>query len=131
MMVFPLLPAGADAGRARGADRVLFVGDDWAEDHHDVELQDTTGRRLARARLPEGLAGLRLDVALSRLLGLSRTVTATLIDAGQVLVDGDLPVRSDKVSEGAWLEVTLPAPREHDPITVVAEPVSGLRTTGR
>jgi hypothetical protein len=36
---------------------VLFVGDDWAEDHHDVEVQDETGRRLARARLPEGVAG--------------------------------------------------------------------------
>jgi transposase len=37
---------------------MLFVGDDWAEDHHDVEVQDETGRRLARARLPEGIAGL-------------------------------------------------------------------------
>jgi len=37
---------------------VLFVGDDWAEEHHDVELQDETGRRLARARLPEGVAGI-------------------------------------------------------------------------
>jgi transposase len=37
---------------------VLFVGDDWAEDHHDVEAQDETGRRLARARLPEGVAGI-------------------------------------------------------------------------
>jgi hypothetical protein len=37
---------------------VLFVGDDWAEDHHDVELVDDAGRRLARARLPEGLEGL-------------------------------------------------------------------------
>jgi transposase len=36
---------------------VLFVGDDWAEDHHDVEVQDETGHRLARARLPEGVAG--------------------------------------------------------------------------
>ncbi|HEX3309121.1 MAG TPA: IS110 family transposase [Streptosporangiaceae bacterium] len=36
---------------------MLFVGDDWAEDHHDVEVQDETGRRLARARLPEGVAG--------------------------------------------------------------------------
>jgi Transposase/Transposase IS116/IS110/IS902 family len=36
---------------------VLFVGDDWAEDHHDVEVQDEAGRRLARARLPEGVAG--------------------------------------------------------------------------
>jgi transposase len=37
---------------------VLFVGDDWAEDHHDIEVQDETGRRLTRARLPEGVAGL-------------------------------------------------------------------------
>jgi len=37
---------------------MLFVGDDWAEDHHDVEVQDEHGRRLARARLSEGIAGL-------------------------------------------------------------------------
>src|SRR3954467_6817320 len=37
---------------------MLFVGDDWAEDHHDIEVQDEGGRRLARARLPEGIAGL-------------------------------------------------------------------------
>ena len=36
----------------------LFVGDDWAEDHHDVELMDATGRQLAKARLPEGVAGI-------------------------------------------------------------------------
>ena len=37
---------------------MLLVGDDWAEDHHDVEVQDETGRRLGRARLPEGIAGI-------------------------------------------------------------------------
>jgi transposase len=37
---------------------VLFVGDDWAEDHHDIEVQDEAGRVLARARLPEGIAGI-------------------------------------------------------------------------
>ena len=36
----------------------VFVGDDWAEDHHDVEVQDDTGRRLGKARLPEGVAGI-------------------------------------------------------------------------
>jgi transposase len=36
----------------------LFAGDDWAEDHHDVELMDQAGRVLARARLPEGIAGI-------------------------------------------------------------------------
>jgi transposase len=37
---------------------VLFLGDDWAEDHHDVELVDESGRRLVKRRLPEGVAGL-------------------------------------------------------------------------
>jgi len=36
----------------------LFVGDDWAEDHHDVELMDAAGRVLAKARLPGGVAGI-------------------------------------------------------------------------
>jgi hypothetical protein len=36
---------------------MLFVGDDWAEDHHDVEVVDDAGRMLARRRLPEGLEG--------------------------------------------------------------------------
>jgi transposase len=38
--------------------QVLFIGDDWAEDHHDLEIEDVDGRRLARARLPEGLDGI-------------------------------------------------------------------------
>jgi transposase len=37
---------------------MLFVGDDWAEDHHDIEIVDEAGRRLARKRLPEGLGGI-------------------------------------------------------------------------
>ncbi|WP_405681096.1 IS110 family transposase [Streptomyces sp. NBC_00048] len=37
---------------------VLFVGDDWAEDHHDVEVQDGLGRRLGSARLTEGVEGI-------------------------------------------------------------------------
>jgi transposase len=37
---------------------VLFVGDDWAEAHHDVEIVDDEGRVLVRRRLPEGVAGL-------------------------------------------------------------------------
>jgi transposase len=37
---------------------VLFLGNDWAEAHHDIELVDESGRRLARRRLPEGVDGL-------------------------------------------------------------------------
>ena len=36
---------------------MLFVGDDWAEDHHDVEVVDEAGRVLTRRRLSEGLEG--------------------------------------------------------------------------
>ena len=36
---------------------MLFVGDDWAEDHHDIEVVDEAGRVLTRRRLPEGLEG--------------------------------------------------------------------------
>jgi transposase len=36
----------------------LFAGDDWAEDHHDVELMDEAGKVLAKRRLPEGVAGM-------------------------------------------------------------------------
>jgi hypothetical protein len=50
--------------------RLLFVGDDWAEDHHDVELMDSTGRRLGKARLPEGVAGIsRLHTMIGAHLG--------------------------------------------------------------
>jgi transposase len=45
---------------------VLFVGDDWAEAHHDVELVDETGRVLVKRRLPEGIGGLS---ALHSLIG--------------------------------------------------------------
>jgi transposase len=49
---------------------LLFVGDDWAEDHHDVELMDSAGRRLVKARLPEGVAGIaRLHAMIGEQLG--------------------------------------------------------------
>jgi 23S rRNA pseudouridine1911/1915/1917 synthase len=74
--------------------------------------------------VPDGLDGMRLDQAVSRLFGLSRTAAATLVEAGDALVDGFPRPKSDKVSAGSWLEVTLPAPTP--PPTVVAEPVTGL-----
>jgi transposase len=37
---------------------MLFVGDDWAEDHHDVEVLDESGRRLVKFRVPEGIEGI-------------------------------------------------------------------------
>jgi transposase len=49
---------------------LLFVGDDWAQDHHDVEVMDASGHRLAKARLPEGMAGMgRLHAMIGQALG--------------------------------------------------------------
>lgn len=49
---------------------MLFVGDDWSEEHHDVELQDEAGRVLGRAKLPEGVAGIaRLHAMIGEQLG--------------------------------------------------------------
>jgi transposase len=49
---------------------LLFVGDDWSEAHHDVEIQDETGGRLGRVRLTEGIAGIaRLHELIAQQLG--------------------------------------------------------------
>ena len=62
--------------------------------------------------MPDGLDGMRLDQAVSRLFGLSRTAAAALVEAGDALVDGVARAKSEKVAAGAWLEVTLPAPAD-------------------
>jgi 23S rRNA pseudouridine1911/1915/1917 synthase len=68
--------------------------------------------------VPDGLEGERLDAALARLFGLSRTRAAEVIAAGDVLVDGQTGAKSDRMQAGSWLEVTLPAP----PSAPVPEP---------
>jgi len=74
--------------------------------------------------IPDGLDGLRLDVAISRLFGFSRTAAAGLVDAGRVTLDGASPLRSAKVHGGSWLEVTLPQPDA--PAPAQPQPVDGL-----
>ncbi len=88
---------------------------------------DLTGRGEQRSLpVPDGLDGLRLDQAVARLFGLSRTASAALVEAGLALVDGYPRPKSDKVSAGAWLEVTLPPPpRAAEPVP--SGPVDGLR----
>ena len=73
--------------------------------------------------VPDGLDGLRLDVALSRMLGLSRTAAAELVDAGSVTVDGTAAPRSTRVTGGSLLEVTLPEPQA---APAPPQPVPGL-----
>ena len=74
--------------------------------------------------VPEGLAGERLDAALSRLFGFSRTKAAELVGSGDVLVDGSPAAKSDRVHAGSWLDVSIPAPPSAP--VVVAEPVPGM-----
>jgi 23S rRNA pseudouridine1911/1915/1917 synthase len=76
--------------------------------------------------VPDGLDGERVDAALSRMFGLSRTKAADLAADGRVMIDGSVVGKSDKVRGGAWLEVELPPP----PVPVeqtVPEPVPGMR----
>ncbi|WBB67287.1 RluA family pseudouridine synthase [Micromonospora sp. WMMD812] len=75
--------------------------------------------------VPDGLDGMRLDQAVARLFGLSRTAAAALVDAGDALVDGTVRANSHKVKAGSWLEVTLPAPAAAP--VVVPQAVPGLR----
>ena len=75
--------------------------------------------------VPDGLDGLRVDAALARLFGVSRTSAVGLIEGGDVRVDGRVPIKSDRVSSGDWLEVTLPPPAAPPSIEPVS--VAGLR----
>ena len=61
--------------------------------------------------VPEGLEGERVDTAVSRMLGVSRTRVAELAAEGSVLVDGQSVVKSDRVRAGSVLEVVLGEPR--------------------
>ena len=74
--------------------------------------------------IPEGLAGERIDVALARLLGLSRTKAADLVASGDVQVDGKPAAKSMRVEPGQWLEVQLSeAKTDHE---LVLTPVPGM-----
>ena len=73
--------------------------------------------------VPEGLAGERVDVALARLLGLSRTRASELVADGLVTLDGHPPQKSARVEPGSILEASIPAART---VTVVAEQVEGM-----
>ncbi|MFE4466215.1 RluA family pseudouridine synthase [Oerskovia sp. NPDC056781] len=77
--------------------------------------------------VPDGLAGERVDAALARLLGLSRTRAAEVAAAGGVRVDGRELGKSDRLVAGAWLEVEIPDEPEASTPQIVAEPVPGMK----
>ena len=72
---------------------MIFVGDDWAEDHHDVYLMDEAGTRLAARRLPEGMTGIR---------GLHELIATHCDDPGQVMVG----IETDR---GLWVSALVAA----------------------
>lgn len=75
--------------------------------------------------VPEGLAGERVDAAMARMFGLSRTKAADLIAQGLVQVDSAPVGKSDRVHAGSMLDVKIPA--ENDPLEVVPEIVEGIK----
>lgn len=75
--------------------------------------------------VPDGLEGERLDAALARMFGLSRSKAAELIGDGRVRLDGEAAAKSARVSAGVWLDVEIPA-APSAPV-VVPERVEGMR----
>ncbi|MEO5853506.1 MAG: RluA family pseudouridine synthase [Nocardioides sp.] len=75
--------------------------------------------------VPEGLAGERVDTALARMFGFSRSRAAELVAHGHVHVDGVEVAKSHRVNPGSMLDVTIPA--VVDRLTVVPEIVEGIR----
>jgi transposase len=71
----------------------IFVGDDWAEDHHDVYLMDESGQRLASRRLPDGLTGIR---------GLHELIAAHAEEPGEVVIG----IETDR---GLWVSALVGA----------------------
>lgn len=74
--------------------------------------------------IPEGLAGLRIDAGLGKALGLSRTAVTTLIEAGQVSIDGKTVGKSDRLVEGSVVAITLVGKK--DPLIIQADSVDGF-----
>jgi len=59
--------------------------------------------------VPEGLSGLRVDAGISKALGISRTLVAGLIEDGLVHIDGKVVGKSDRLVEGALVELEIAA----------------------
>lgn len=80
---------------------MLFVGDDWAEDHHDVEIVDDSGHRLARARLPEGLEGI---TRLHALIAAGMPEEWADLDPGEAASRVKVGIETDR---GPWVQALV------------------------
>lgn len=82
---------------------MIWVGDDWAEDYHDVELLGEDGRRLTRARLPEGLEGI---TRLHALITTHAPASWTDLDPQQAADQVRIGIETDR---GMWIQALLAA----------------------
>ena len=83
-----------------------------------------SNRELRTLSVPEGVAGERIDSALTRVLGLSRTAVVKLLEDGDITTGGKAMPKSDRVTAGQVIEVLMPAPVNTDPIPLT--PLEGL-----
>ncbi len=81
-------------------------------------------RELRTLAVPEGVAGERIDSALTRVLGLSRTAVVKLLEDGDITTSNRPMLKSERVSAGQVIEVLLPAPINTIPIPLT--PIDGL-----
>jgi len=81
-------------------------------------------RELRQLSVPEGVAGERIDSALTRVLGLSRTAIVKLLEDGDITTDNRPMLKSERVTSGQVIEVLMPAPLNQDPIPLT--PLVGL-----
>ncbi len=75
--------------------------------------------------VPEGVAGERIDSALTRVLGLSRTTIVRLLEDGDIRTGGRAMAKSERVTNGQVIDVLMPEPLNQDPIPLT--PLDGLR----
>ena len=89
-----------------------------------MTLPESSKRQERVISIPEGLDQERVDAALARMLGLSRSVIVDLIESGEISKSGKVVTKSDKVSTGDVLEILMPAAKV--PPTLTATPIEGL-----
>ncbi len=82
-------------------------------------------RELRTLSVPEGVAGERIDSALTRVLGLSRTSVVRLLEDGDITTNGVAMQKSARVEAGQIIEVLLPEQINAAPIPLT--PLDGLR----
>ncbi len=91
----------------------------------NIKVNAMSERENKLLSIPEGLDQERVDAALARVLGLSRSVVVSLLEAGEVRRKGKALGKSEKVVSGDLLEILMPAPKGE--ATLTPTPVEGLR----